>query len=138
MALFIGIAALSWFVLLNPGVDFTAVDFHTEYKDWKAANERYVGKSLSIRGQVLSIHDGGGMIAPHGWTTVTIGEGPAAVICLFPTEVVYQTKCLTLRQEIVIRGVCKGEFAGLPILSECNLEGMDLPQTVANLWAGMN
>jgi len=116
-----------------PNADFTAVEFDNEYKDWKAADARYFGKTLSIRGKVLDVAHGGGMMTPHGWTLVTIGEGPSGVLCNFPTEVVYQTKYLVRGQVIVIRGECAGSV-GCPVLTKCTIVGTDLPQTIGGLW----
>ena len=127
------LALLSCSFFFCPSADFTAVEFDNAYKDWKAADERYLGKSVSIRGKVLEVVHGGGMITPHGWTSVTIGEGSSGVLCNFPTDVVYQTKYLVRGQVVVIRGVCKGSV-GCPVLSECTIVGTDLPQTIGGIW----
>jgi len=129
-----GGVALSYFVLHNPSVDFTAVDFHNKFKDRKAAHERYVGKSFSISGKVRSVTNS--WLIPADWISVGIGEKSSGVLCHFPPDVVYQTECLFPGLEVVIRGDCKGEFMGMPVLSNCKVVGVDLPQTVPNLWRG--
>jgi hypothetical protein len=117
----------------EPYADFTAAEFRTEYKDWKAANERYVGQSLAIRGPVESVEYH--WTTPHGWKSVVLGTGDALVVCDFPPARVEQAEALVPGQVIVVRGVCKGEFAGYPILSDCVVEnGSYLPSVIGNLW----
>jgi hypothetical protein len=104
----------------EPPADFTADAFHTEYKDWKAANQRYVGKTLSVRGKVLSVASS--WTLPHGWISVTLGgQGDGGVSCNFPPETVAQAERLLLGHVAIIRGVCKGEIFGIPQLYDCEV-----------------
>lgn len=101
----------------EPAADLTAADFHDQYKDWRKANERYVGQSIAIRGGILDISDS--FLTPYGWKSVALGRPGAGVICHFPPTAVGELERLVPGESVVVRGVCKGEFGGMPILSEC-------------------
>jgi hypothetical protein len=101
----------------RPASDFTAVEFHDHFKDRKAAYQRFEGKTVAIRGEVLSVGDS--WLTPAGWKTVELGQERAGVICQFTKDSADQADRLSVGQSVVIRGICKGDFSGSPILSEC-------------------
>jgi hypothetical protein len=132
----VALAGWYYFGHEEPVADFTAVEFYDQYKDRKAANQRYVGRSLAIRGEVLSVEYS--WLTPHGWKSVALGKGGTGVICHFAPDMVYQADALMPGQVVVVRGVCKGEFVGCPVLSDCAVESaiqlrFDLFQLVAQL-----
>src|SRR4051794_37689258 len=59
--------------------DCTAVEFHEEYKDWKTANERYLGSTIAIRGEVIRVGDT--IATAYGGQSVALGQAGAGVEC---------------------------------------------------------
>lgn len=114
--------ATAWLFFWNnePAADFTAIEFHEEYKDGKAANQRYVGQSLTIRGEVIDV--GFYMGTTYGSKAVALGKPDAGVLCYFHPTKVHQAERLVPGQQVVIRGVSKGEFNGVPHLYDCVVE----------------
>jgi hypothetical protein len=112
--------------------DFEAVGFHDAYRESKAANQRYLRRTIAVRGEVLSVEHS--WLTPRDWKTVAIGKKSAGVMCQFSTDAVEQAERLIQGQVVVIRGVCIGEFAGWPVLSECEVESTNWPRTMSNLW----
>jgi hypothetical protein len=117
-AAIVTVRVISWNEV--PSADCTAVEFHEQYKNWKEANRRYAGRSLTIRGKVLSVEYH--WTTPNGWKSVGLGQEGAGVICDFPPATVDQAERLAPGQMAILRGICKGEFDGWPILSECVVE----------------
>lgn len=102
----------------QPAADFTAVEFYELFiKDWRTAERQFLNKSISIRGEVIYVSFCMG--TPHDWKTVAVGNPPAGVFCDFPPANLQQIEHLVPGQKVVIRGICKGEFDGVPILSKC-------------------
>jgi hypothetical protein len=55
-----------------------------------------------------------------------LGQTGAGVMCEFSPDRAAQAERLAPGQVVVIRGVCKGEFAGWPVLSDCVVERASL------------
>jgi len=112
----------AWLLYWNgqpPPSDFTAAEFHDEFKkDRQAAHQRCEGRSLAIRGEVLYVGDS--WLLPHDWKFVELGQaGAGEVMCSFSPTTVDQAGRLVLGRVVVIRGVYDGEFGGYPMLKDC-------------------
>jgi hypothetical protein len=107
----------------GPKAAVSADDLAAAYRDVSKADSLYKGKIIAVRGTVTFA---GGMLGlPYGWQAVCLGgqgsDAKTAVICHFPPESAEQTERLQVGQQVVIRGVCKGDSweLGTPFLTNC-------------------
>jgi tRNA_anti-like len=99
--------------------DLTAEQLHAQYTNWRAANEQYKGKTIAVRGRVTEVFHS--WLTPDGWQSVALGHPDESVLCHFSPSAVDEISSLFEGELIVIAGVCEGEFAGVPILSNCEI-----------------
>lgn len=104
----------------GPKADVSADELATAYRDVSKADSLYKGKTIAVRGTVTFV---GGMLGlQYGWQGVSLdGEKREnSVTCLFPPESAKQAERLRVGRQVVIRGLCKGEYLfGGPLLTNC-------------------